>query len=224
MVRSQYPEELTIGKFAAAANVGVETVRFYQRRGLLTTPKRIDGIRRYNEADVSRLRFIRQAANDPDIHINKAVARSEAATGDRNYALAHFMRGFGKLKNTPERTLGTYFHQCAVEMSCVQLARSGLFLTAAPGLPRVIAPDRIRRICSIMMMCGHYDASGDFAFRVGLPGKSGVGGGILVIAPGRAAIAVWSPGLNAQGNSQLGTDAVELLARRTGWSVFSGRH
>ena len=170
------------------------------------------------------LRFIRQAANDPDIHINKAVARSEAATGDRNYALAHFMRGFGKLKNTPDRALGTYFHQCAVEMSCVQLARSGLFLTNAPGLPRVIAPDRIRRICAIMMMCGHYDASGDFAFRVGLPGKSGVGGGILVIAPGRAAIAVWSPGLNAQGNSQLGTDAAELLARRTGWSVFSGQH
>lgn len=88
----------------------------------------------------------------------------------------------------------------------------------------MIAPDRIRRICAIMMMCGHYDASGDFAFRVGLPGKSGVGGGILVIAPGRAAIAVWSPGLNAQGNSQLGTDAAELLARRTGWSVFSGQH
>lgn len=170
------------------------------------------------------LRFIRIAANDPDIHINKAVARSEAATGDRNYALAHFMRSYGRLRNSPERALGTYFHQCAVEMSCVQLARAGLFLTNAPGQPRLISADRVRRICAIMMMCGHYDASGDFAFRVGLPGKSGVGGGILVIAPGRASIAVWSPGLNAQGNSQLGSDAAEILARKTGWSVFSGRH
>ncbi|MCA8878768.1 MAG: glutaminase [Rhodobacteraceae bacterium] len=170
------------------------------------------------------LRFIRLAANDTDIHINKAVAQSEAATGDRNFALAHFMRGFGNLRNSPERALGTYFHQCAVEMTCVQLARAGMFLTNAPGQPRLISVERVRRICAMMMMCGHYDASGDFAFKVGLPGKSGVGGGILMIAPGRASIALWSPGLNARGNSQLGTDAAEILARGTGWSVFSGRH
>ena len=72
----------------------------------------------------------------------------------------------------------------------------------------------------MMMLCGHYDASGDFAYRVGLPGKSGVGGGIMIVAPGKAAVAVWSPGLNAQGNSKLGTEAIEMLAQRTGWSVF----
>ena len=166
------------------------------------------------------LRFIRAAAEDDGIHINDAVARSETETGHRNFALAHYLRSYGNLLNAPEMTLGAYFHQCAVEMTCAQLARAGRFLTAAPGMPRMVAPGRDRRINALMLTCGHYDGSGDFAYRVGLPGKSGVGGGILVIAPGRASIAVWSPGLNAQGNSKLGTEAVEHLARRMGWSVF----
>lgn len=166
------------------------------------------------------LRFIRTAAGDDDIHINEAVARSEALTGHRNMALAHFMRAHGNLANAPELTLGAYFHQCAIEMSCVQLAHAGRFLMASPAMPRMVSPARVRRINALMMMCGHYDASGDFAYRVGLPGKSGVGGGILVIAPGRASIAVWSPGLNAQGNSKLGAEAMEHLAQKTGWSVF----
>ena len=167
------------------------------------------------------LRFLREAAGDDDIHINRAVAASEQVTGHRNLALAHFMAAHGNLKNPPEMTCGTYFHQCAVEMSCRQLARAGRFLIGGGAAgPRLVSPARVRRINALMMTCGHYDGSGDFAFRVGLPGKSGVGGGILVIAPGRAAIAVWSPGLNAQGNSKLGTEAVEWLARETGWSVF----
>lgn len=166
------------------------------------------------------LRFLREAAGDDAIHINKAVAASEQANGHRNLALAHFMAAHGNLVNPPERTCGTYFHQCAIEMSARQLARAGRFLMNAPGLPRMVSPARLRRINALMLTCGHYDGSGDFAYRVGLPGKSGVGGGILVIAPGRASIAVWSPGLNAQGNSQLGTLAVERLARATGWSVF----
>ncbi len=166
------------------------------------------------------LRFIRAAAEDDDIHINDAVARSETETGHRNFALAHYMRAHGNLENPPALTLGAYFHQCAVEMTCAQLARAGRFLMGAPGMPRLVSADRVRRINALMLTCGHYDGSGDFAFRVGLPGKSGVGGGILVIAPGRASVAVWSPGLNAQGNSKLGTEAVEMLARRMGWSVF----
>ena len=166
------------------------------------------------------LRFIRTAAGDDDIHINKAVAASEAATGHRNFAIAHFLRAHGNLINTPERALGTYFHQCAIEMSCVQLANAGRFLMSAPAMPRMVSAARVRRINALMMMCGHYDGSGEFAYRVGLPGKSGVGGGILVIAPGKASIAVWSPGLNEVGNSKLGAEAVEALAKATGWSVF----
>ncbi|HBQ05869.1 MAG TPA: glutaminase, partial [Halomonas sp.] len=81
-------------------------------------------------------------------------------------------------------------------------------------------PQRARRINSLMMLCGHYDASGEFAFRVGLPGKSGVGGGILAIAPGRGSLAVWSPGLDRYGNSLLGARALEMFVQRTGWSVF----
>ena len=84
----------------------------------------------------------------------------------------------------------------------------------------VVTPERARRINALMLTCGHYDGSGEFAYRVGLPGKSGVGGGILAIAPGKASIAVWSPGLDASGNSHLGRIALEALAKRMGWSIF----
>ncbi len=167
------------------------------------------------------LRFIRAAAEDDDIHINETVARSEQMTAHRNIALAEFMAAMGNMRNPTALTIGTYVHQCAVEMSTVQLARAGRFLLGTSGCPRLVSPARVRRINALMMMCGHYDGSGEFAYRVGLPGKSGVGGGILAIAPGKASIAVWSPGLNAQGNSKLGTEAIEAVAKATGWSVFA---
>jgi glutaminase len=170
------------------------------------------------------LRFVRGLARDDSVFIDEAVARSEAETGHRNAALAEFMAAFGRMKNPVAHTLGVYFHQCAIAMSCVQLARAGAFLALDGRDPstghRIAAAARARRINALMMLCGHYDGSGDFAYRVGLPGKSGVGGGILAIAPGKASIAVWSPGLNAHGNSLLGTLALERLARETGWSVF----
>ncbi len=172
------------------------------------------------------LSFVRYLADSDDVAIDKAVARAETATGDRNFALAHFMRGFGRIRGPVDHVLGVYFHQCAIEMSCRQLARAGLFLAAGGVDPltrgRVVAARRARRINALMLTCGHYDGSGDFAFRVGLPGKSGVGGGILAVAPGRAAIAVWSPGLTASGTSLLGAEALEMFAARTGWSIFGG--
>jgi glutaminase len=172
------------------------------------------------------VRFVRYLADEEDIVIDAEVARSETATGYRNFALANFMRSFGKLDHPVEHVLGVYFHQCALAMSCVQLAKAGLFLAASGSNPltghSVVSRQRARRINALMLTCGHYDGSGDFAFRVGLPGKSGVGGGILCVAPGKAAIAVWSPGLNDNGNSLLGSLALEMLASRTGWSVFGG--
>ncbi|NWK98634.1 glutaminase [Sphingobium lactosutens] len=170
------------------------------------------------------LRFVRYLAGDDEVAINEAVAASETATGFRNMALANYMRAFDNVRHPVDLVLGTYFHQCAIEMSCRQLALAGRYLMLDGRHPeggRVVSPRRARRINALMLTCGHYDASGDFAFRVGIPGKSGVGGGILAIVPGRASIAVWSPGLNASGNSQLGTLALEELAQRTGWSVFS---
>jgi glutaminase len=170
------------------------------------------------------LNFLRELADDARITIDREVAQSEADTGFRNASLANFIRSFGNLSNPVGCVLETYFNQCALSMNCVQLARAGLFLANGGvdpvGGQRIVDSQAARRINAIMMTCGHYDASGDFAFRVGLPGKSGVGGGILAIAPRRASIAVWAPGLNTSGNSLVGALALESLSRRTGWSVF----
>jgi glutaminase len=168
--------------------------------------------------------FIRELAEDPAIEVDQEVAASEKETGFRNAALANFMRGFANLENPVEHVLDVYFNQCAIAMNCVQLARSALFLAAGGRDPvtgqEIVSAERARRINALMLTCGHYDASGDFAFRVGLPGKSGVGGGILAVVPNHCAIGVWSPGLNANGNSLAGTLALEHLATKAGWSVF----
>jgi len=170
------------------------------------------------------LRFMQFVADDPSIAIDNAVAASEQRTGFRNAALANYMKSFGVLENPVEFTLGVYFHHCAIAMSCRQLAMAGRFLAQFGNNPTtglsVIQPERARRINAIMLTCGHYDGSGEFAYRVGLPGKSGVGGGILAIAPGKASIAVWSPGLDASGNSHLGRIALEALSKKMGWSIF----
>jgi len=192
---------------------------FINAGAIVTTDQVLSG-RTPRQALAEILQFVRAAADDPDIHFNKAVARSETDHGHGNFALAHMLAAHGNLHNAPEMTLGTYFHQCAIEMNVLQLARAGRFLTNTPGVPGMISPARARRINALMMTCGHYDGSGEFAFQVGLPGKSGVGGGILAIVPGKASVAVWSPGLNAQGNSMLGTRAMALLAQEMGWSVF----
>jgi glutaminase len=170
------------------------------------------------------LRFMQFLADDPSIAIDEAVAASEQRTGFRNVALANYMKSFGVLDNPVDYTLGVYFHHCAIAMSCRQLAMAARFLACNGRNPStglsVVQPERARRINAIMLTCGHYDGSGEFAYRVGLPGKSGVGGGILAIAPGKASIAVWAPGLDRNGNSHLGRIALEMLTKRLGWSIF----
>lgn len=170
------------------------------------------------------LRFLQFLSGDSSIYIDEAVAASEQRTGFRNIALANYMKSFGVLDNPVDFTLGVYFHHCAIAMSCRQLAMAGRFLAHSGRNPStgflVVQPERARRINAIMMTCGHYDGSGEFAYRVGLPGKSGVGGGILAIAPGKASIAVWAPGLDSNGNSRLGRMALENLSKRMSWSIF----
>lgn len=170
------------------------------------------------------LRFLRFIADDEDIHIDQKVARSEQDTGFRNAALANYLRAFGNLRAPVEQVLGVYFHHCAIAMTCRQLALAGRYLAFGGRHPtaggRVVSSQRAKRINALMLTCGHYDGSGDFAFKVGIPAKSGVGGGILAVVPGKASIAVWSPGLDAQGNSVLGSEALEILSQRMQWSVF----
>lgn len=171
------------------------------------------------------LRFVRFVASDDSVFIDSAVANSEADTGFRNVALGNYMRSFGNMEHRVDDALRVYFHQCAIAMSCRQLAMAGRYLMLEglhPDTGRaVVTAQRARRILSLMLTCGHYDGSGEFAFRVGIPGKSGVGGGILGIVPGKASIAVWSPGLNHRGNSKLGSEALEHLAAAMNWSVFT---
>ncbi len=170
------------------------------------------------------LALCRRLADDETISIDADVAASEARTGARNRALAHFIAAEGNLRNPVENVLEVYFNHCALEMTCRQLAMAGRYLASSGYIDGdedpVVTPERARRINALMVTCGQYDASGEFAYRVGIPAKSGVGGGILGIVPGVASIAAWCPGLDEKGNSLLATRAFEELARATGWSVF----
>ena len=170
------------------------------------------------------LKFVRQLANNPSIEYDKKVAHSEAVTGFRNYALANFLKSFGNLHNPVEEVLDFYFHQCSLTMSCQELANTFMLFANHGCLlhanERVLSVSQTKRINAIMQTCGFYDEAGEFAFRVGLPGKSGVGGGIAAIHPQQYSVAVWSPPLNPKGNSAKGMAALELLTTKTGWSIF----
>ena len=176
------------------------------------------------EAKTSVLDFVGSLLRDGTIDYDLRVARSEAETGHRNRALAHFLKSFGNLHNKTDTVLDAYFHHCSIAMSCTELAEAFLYL-AQGGLlsaegPQVLTPSQAKYVGSLMLTCGTYDSAGDFAYRVGLPGKSGVGGGIVAIMPGQFTVAVWSPGLNAAGNSLAGTKALELLTTKTAISIF----
>jgi len=192
---------------------------FLNAGAIVTTDALLEG-RSPREALAEILQFVRAAAEDEDIHINKRIANSEQNTGHRNFALANYLLSWGNLRHDPALVLGTYFHQCAIEMSTRQLARAGRYLARLSCAPHLIGSDKTRRINALMMTCGQCDGSGEFAYKVGLPSKSGVSGAMLMIAPGKASVAIWSPGLDGYGNSLAGTEAAQRLSTRFEWSVF----
>lgn len=170
------------------------------------------------------LSFFRCLAAEETVDYDPEVARSEADYGYRNRALANFIRSFGNLENEVDRVLSLYFTHCSLSANCVELAKSFLFLANRGICPntgeRVLTRSQAKRISALMMTCGTYDAVGEFAYLVGLPAKSGVGGGIAATIPGKLAAAVWSPGLDKSGNSLAGSRALELFTTKTGISVF----
>ncbi len=170
------------------------------------------------------IEFIREFSGNRNIDYNIKISESEKQTGHRNAALINLMKDYGNIKNDIGIVLDFYFNLCSIEMTCEELANTFLFLAANGVHPRtkaeVISPSKARRINSIMLLCGFYDEAGEFSFKVGLPGKSGVGGGIIAVHPGEYSIAVWSPRLNKKGNSFKGMRVLEFLTNRTQSTIF----
>ncbi len=169
------------------------------------------------------LEFVRGLAHDDTIEFNETIAESERKTGFNNYAAANLLKSFGNLHNDVEDVLDFYFHQCSIMMNCKQLTNT-FFVFANRGKCsrniRHLSAAKVKRINAIMLTCGFYDEAGEFAFEVGLPGKSGVGGGIVALLPNCYTIATWAPALNPQGNPYLGMKALELFTAKTNLSIF----
>ncbi|GAA3411125.1 glutaminase A [Paenibacillus hodogayensis] len=170
------------------------------------------------------LGFIRDLAGDDSAAFNEDVYRSEAATANRNRSLAYFLKDNKVLDADVEPTLDVYFRQCAIEVTCAQVARMGLVLASDgvdPATGRELFPKRFARIAkSFMVTCGMYNASGEFAIQVGIPAKSGVAGGILALVPGELGIGIISPALNDKGNSTAGVHLLRQLSEQYDWSMF----
>ncbi|WP_211217644.1 glutaminase [Novispirillum itersonii] len=172
-------------------------------------------VSRYAQPERAILDFLASLCGRKKIFIDEDVARSEEQHGDRNRAIAYFLKAHDRFENDVAEVTRTYFRQCAIPLTCRELAQAALFLanngTTLDGA-RVLSPVQTRQTLAVMLTCGLYDGVGDFVFRVGLPAKSGVGGGIIAILPGVGSLCVWSPPLDARGNSARGIDALELIA------------
>ncbi len=134
------------------------------------------------------------------------------------------MKDFGHLHNPVDTVIDSYCRQCSITMTCAELAKAGSFLAQHGTIPwngvEILGRSSVKRLNALMLICGTYDAAGDFAYKVGLPAKSGVGGGILALVPRTLAVVVWSPGLDATGNSLAGTYALERFTTLTARSIF----
>jgi len=170
------------------------------------------------------LQFLRKICMNQYINYSESIAESEKSIGYRNVALCNFIKSFGNIKNDPAEVLDFYFYICSLEMSCKELTRTFMFLAndnfRTPENERVLNINQAKRINAIMQTCGFYDESGEFTFKVGLPGKSGVGGGIIALHPDKYCIAVWSPKLNKRGNSSRGMKFLEDFTTETNSSIF----
>ena len=170
------------------------------------------------------LDYVREVSGIEDLQYSENIAHSEQQTGYRNFALANFIKSFNNIKNTCDQVTDLYFYLCSIEMTCEQLSYTFGFL-ANRGKQfntgkTIVTPNQAKRINAIMQTCGFYDEAGEFAYKVGLPGKSGVGGGMVAILPGSYAIAVWSPKLNKQGNSYRGMKFLQHFTDETQDTVF----
>lgn len=169
------------------------------------------------------LDFIRLISGSATIDFNLKVAQSEKEARFRNAALANFLKSFGNIDNDVETVLDFYFHQCSLEMTCKELAHSFFFLAnegKSQTGKQILSKRQVKRLNALMQTCGFYDESGEFTYRVGLPGKSGIGGGIVALYPKNFVVATWNPRLNEKGNSELGMYALESLTTKTGMSIF----
>lgn len=201
---------------------GIPRNPFINAGAIVTTDALIS---KYGENTFDKiLEFIKKVSDYKTISFSHEIYKSELQNGFRNFALINMMKSYNNIKNPIDDVIETYFKQCSILMTTKQLAHSMLFLANHGVHPftneKIINESKAKRINSLMLTCGHYDASGDFAYKVGLPGKSGVGGGIVAIVPKKMAICVYSPRLNIQGNSLIGTKALELFTTKTGLSIF----
>ncbi|CAH9059195.1 Glutaminase 2 [Pseudoalteromonas sp. CIP111854] len=166
----------------------------------------------------------RRQSGNAKVIINKRVAQSEFEYRYRNAAMAYLMKSFSNFSNEVEEVLWSYFNYCAIELNCIELARTFSYLSnqgyCAQSQQQLISAKQTKQLNSLLFTSGLYDAAGDFAYRVGMPGKSGVSGTIIAVVPGQFTIAVWSPGLDKFGNSVAGIAALEYLSEQLGTAIF----
>lgn len=170
------------------------------------------------------LALIHDMTNNTSITYSKEVAQSEFETADLNRSLCYFLRQHGVIDSNVEELMGLYTKQCAIEVDCLDLARIGTVFALNgldPDNGRKIIPSHIARLCkTFMVTCGMYNASGEFAIKVGIPAKSGVSGAILSAVPGRFGIGIYGPSLDEIGNSVAGIKFLDMLSNRYHLSMF----
>ncbi|GAC00972.1 glutaminase [Gordonia namibiensis NBRC 108229] len=177
-------------------------------------------LERSGDAVAATLDIVRRGAFGRPVVVDQDVAMAEMITDHRNSALAHVLAEHGRLKCEIERLLAQYCQQCAIAADVQTVAAASLFLADRATTSTDLAPATVRRINAVLLTSGMYGAAGDIAYRIGLPAKSGIGGGVVAVMPGRGTVCVWSPPLDSDGNSAGGVAAIERFAELAGWSVF----